>query len=70
MNESEYVDRIKAMIQSKQPYYQIFDLMIEYMLIHRIPMRSYELHRNLCVYIKPYASPELITYFEKNINNL
>ncbi len=70
MNESEYVDRIKSMIQSNQPYYQIFDLMIEYMLIHRIPMRSYELHRNLCVYIKPYASPELITYFEKNINNL
>jgi hypothetical protein len=70
MNESEYVDRIKAMIQTNQPYYQIFDLMIEYMLIHRIPMRTYELNRNLCVYIKPYASPELINYFEKNINNL
>ncbi len=70
MNESEYIEKVKSMIQSKQPYYQIFDVMIEYMLIHRIPMRSYELHRNLCVYIKPYASPELINYFEKNINNL
>ncbi len=70
MNESEYVHHIKSMIQTNQPYYQIFDVMIEYMLIHRIPIKSYELHRNLCVYIKPYASPELINYFEKNINNL
>lgn len=70
MNEIEYVNRIKEMIQTNQPYYSIFDVMIDYMLINRIPMKSYELHRNLCIYIKPYASSELITYFEKNINNL
>jgi hypothetical protein len=70
MNEQEYSNRIQSMIQTNQPYYAIFDVMIEYMLIHKIPMRSYELHRNVCVYIKPYASPELLNYFEKNIDHL
>jgi hypothetical protein len=70
MNEIEYVDKIKSMIQSNQPYYHIFDLMIEFMLIHKIPMKSYELHRNVCIYIKPYASLELLTYMKKNIEIL
>jgi hypothetical protein len=67
---NEKINQIKSMIESNQPYYTIFDVFIQFCLDEKIFMKNYEMHRAVCIHIKPYASIELLNYFEKNINNL
>jgi hypothetical protein len=67
---NEKINQIKSMIESNQSYYNIFDVFIQFCLDEKIFMKYYEMNRAVCIYIKPYASIELLNYFEKNINNL
>lgn len=70
MDENEFINNIKAKIESNQPYYTIFDLFIHFALDHNFFMNYFKMHDAVRIYIKPYASPELLNYFKKNIDNL
>jgi hypothetical protein len=70
MKEHEFVNTFKSMIESNQPYYCMFDIFIHFALDNKFFMNYYEMHRAVLLYIRPYASPELLTYFKKNIDNL
>jgi hypothetical protein len=70
MNNIEFSHKMKVMIQSNQPYYMIFDEFIHFMIECKIFMNYYEMFNSVRIYIKPYASCDLLNYFEKNLNNL
>lgn len=68
--DNQYIENFKLLIQNNQPYYVIFDAFIYFAHEKHFFMNYYEMNMAVHKYIKPFATKELLDYFEKNIENL